>query len=551
MVVLTVLAGCGDAPPSGGPGGSAAFADCPRDPNGCNSGPTRSGGTLTYAIEKAIGGWNVGDADASSFETTQVLAGLLPSAFVAYPDLTVRLNEDLLVSAEQTAADPQVVVYKIKPTAVWDDGTPISADDFQYAWRTQNGRDCQDCAAASTAGYDRIASVTAGDGGRTATVTFASPYPEWRSLFGQLYPANVAAAHGSLAESWSWFNTTTPEFSGGPYKIAKYEEDVAVTEVPNPRWYGAVRPSLDKLVFRIITDQAAEASALRGGEVQVIYPLANADLVATVKAAGSVQYVVGKGLSWEHLDLNLRNPMLADKALRRALFTAIDRDALIDRTVGLVLPDTEPLNSHNFVPGQSGYRDVITPTGQGAGDVTSAKKVLSAAGYGDVGGTLTTPGGQPVSLRVTYAAGNDQRRQLGELLQTQLEMLGIQVKITPVEDFGAALTSGNYDMILFAWTGTPYPVASALQTWTSDSNFGGWHNAASDDLLKQAGRETDQVLAATALNDADQILAEDAYVLPLFRAPTLLAINDQVVNVRDNVTSTGPTYNIAHWGLRR
>jgi peptide/nickel transport system substrate-binding protein len=553
-VALMAAAGCGGGR-AGAPaavGGSASFAECVSHPNDCNGGPTTRGGTLTYAVEKPINGWNIAEADASSFESAQVLAGVLPSAFIAYPDLSVRVNSDLLVSATQTATSPQTVVYRIQPRATWDDGTPISGDDLAYAWQTQNGKTCPDCAAASTAGYDQITSLTQGDGGKMVTVTFQPAFADWKSLFANLYPAHLARAHGDLATSWKWFNTNPPSFSGGPYKISGYEPGVAVTEVPNPRWYGRIQPALNRLVFRIITDQAAEITALRNNEVQVIYPHPTADLVNSVKADPSVQYTVGKGLSWEHLDINVKNPMLADRALRRAIFTAIDLNAIIRKTVGQVLADTPPLGSHNFVPGQPGYRDVISATGQGTGDVAKARKLLTDAGYRSVGNALQTPAGAPVNLRVSYAVGNELRARAAELVQAQLGQLGITVRMVPVSDFGAALTGGDFDLILFAWTGTPFPVGNALQSWSSDGggNYGGWRNGASDELLRRAASETDPAKAAETLNQADQIMSDDAYVLPLFQKPTLLAVNGRFVNIRDNATSFGPTYNVQEWGLR-
>jgi peptide/nickel transport system substrate-binding protein len=550
---LMAAAGCGaNAATPAAVGGSAYFATCVAHPNDCNSGPTAPGGALTYAVEKPINGWNIADAEANSDVAAQVLAGVLPSAFIAYPDLSVRMNSDLLVSAEQTATNPQTVVYRIQPTATWDDGTPISGDDFMYAWLTQNGKACPGCQAASTAGYDQITSLTQGDGGKTVAVTFQPTFADWKSLFANLYPAHVARAHGDLAASWKWFNTNPPTFSGGPYKVSGYEPDTAVTEVPNPRWYGRVKPTLDRLVFRIVTDQSAELTALQNNEVQAIYPQPTADLVNSVKADQSVQYTLGKGLSWDHLDLNVKNPLLADRELRRAIFTAIDRNAIISKTVGQVLAGTPALGSHNFVPGQPGYRDVITPTGQGTGDVAKARKLLTDAGYRDVGKALQTPAGVPVTLRVSYKAGNDARARIAELIQAQLGQLGITVGIVPVTNFGPALTKGDFDLILFAWTGSPFPVSNALQSWTSNGggNFGGWHNDASDRLLQQAATETNAATVADVLNQADQIMADDAYVLPLFQNPTLLAVNGRLANIRGNATTLGPTYNVQEWGLR-
>jgi len=552
LVAISVLAGCGSETRVTV---SEAFSDCGTAPNECNGGATGSGGTLTYAVARPVTGWNLNDADANSLEASQVLAGVLPAAFVTYPDLSTRPNPDLLDGAEQVSANPQVIEYRIRDAAVWDDGTPITGNDFVYAWQTQNGVDCTECSAASTAGYDRIANIRSEQSGRTVKVTFATPFADWPSLFGALYPSHVALAKGgtALAASWKWFNETPPTFSGGPYRIAEQVPEQSVTLVPNARWYGRTRPTLDKMVFRVIDDPAAAITALRNDEVQAIYPQATADALRTVEGLADVDHVVTPGLGWEHLDVNLANPLLADAPLRRAIFTAIDRRAIIEKTVGGVDPDLVPLGSHNFVPTQSGYRDLVTPAGQGYGDLSTARKLLTDAGYTGVGTALANAAGTRVDLRVSYAAGNDQRRQIAELIQAQLGELGITTRVTPVEEFGRTITTGDFDLILFAWTGAPFPTANALQTWASDGggNYGGYKNPVVDDLLHKAAAETDPDRAAMLLNQADTLLTGDAYVLPLFQRPTLLAVNHRFVNVRDNPAGTGPLYNVAEWGLRR
>jgi peptide/nickel transport system substrate-binding protein len=552
---LLVLSACG----KGNTGSSTenntstSFADCATKPLDCNGGNTKQGGTITYTIEKTITGWNLNDTDSNTFDFQEVLDGVLPAGpFINTPDLKPTLNKDMMVSAEMTSTSPQTIVYKIKPEAVWNDGTPIGLDDFVYSWQTQNGTDCKDCAAASNAGYDQIDKVTGSDGGKTVTVTFKTAYADWQGLFGNLYPAAVAKQHGDLAASWKWFNETVPTYSGGPFVISDYQKDTSVTETPNPKWYGKTKSKLDKLVFRIITDQKQEVPALQNNEVQAIYPQPNADIVNQVKQISGVQYTLGKGLVWEHLDLNLKNTALADTKLRQAIFTAVDRKAIIDKTIGQFVPGAAPLNSHNFVPGQDGYKDMITSTGQGTGNVDKAKQILTGAGYTGVGTALKTPSGQDVTLRISYTQGNVLRQQTCELIQSELAGLGIKVNVTPIASLGKTLASGNYDIIIFAWVGTPFPFAGAQQLWgsTSESNYGHWVNTDSDKLLSDAASQTDKKKAIQDLNDADQIMSNDAYVLPLFQKPTFLAAYSNIANIRDDATQTGPPYNVQEWGLR-
>jgi peptide/nickel transport system substrate-binding protein len=552
---LLVLSACskGSPSPSSSENTSTSFADCGNRPLDCNGGNTKQGGTVTYTIEKTITGWNVNDTDSATFDFVEVLDGVLPQGpFINTPDLKATLNTDLMVSAEQTSTSPQTIVYKIRPEAVWNDGTPITAEDFVYSWQTQNAKDCADCAAASTSGYDQMQSVTGSDGGKTVTVVYKTPFTDWKLPFGPLYPAHIAKEHGDLAASWKWFNENVPTYSGGPFVIGDFQKDTSVTLTPNPKWYGKTKSKLDKLVFRIITDQKQEVPALQNNEVQAIYPQPNADIINQVKQIPGVQYTLGKGFNWEHLDLNLKNTALADAKLRQAIFTAVDRKAIIDKTVGQFVPGLTPLNSHNFVPGQQGYKDTVSSTGQGTGNLDKAEQILKDAQYTGVGTALKTPSGQDVALRISYTQGNVLRQQTCELIQNELGQLGIKVTVTPVASLGKTLASGNYDMIIFGWSGTPFPFAGAQQLWasTSDSNYGKWVNADSDTHLKNAASETDPQKAIDELNQADQLLSNDAYVLPLFQKPTFLAVYSNIANIRDNATATGPPYNVQEWGIR-
>jgi peptide/nickel transport system substrate-binding protein len=570
-VSVLALSACTSKPTNTTPG---SLADCGTDPVNCNKGATAQGGTVTYTIEKKISGWNLNDALSNTFDFAEVLDAVLPAGpFIVQPDFQVVNNPDFVSSVEVTSTNPETVVYKIKPEAVWDDGTPIDVQDFIYAWKTQNGKDCPPpetdadgnpvagstgCYQASTAGYDQVASVTGSDNGKTVTVVYSTPFADWKLPFGTLYPAHIAAQHGDintaagLASAWKWFNDNVPTYSGGPYKISDFVKDTSVTLVPNDKWYGAVKPSLDKLIFRIITDQTAEVPALQNGEVNAIYPQPNQDIVDSVKNLPNVSYTLGQGLTWEHFDLNGKNPMLKDAALRKAIFTAIDRQEIIDKTVGLFVPGLKPLNSHNFVPGQAGYKDTITPTGQGAGNVDAAKQILTQAGYQGVGTALKTPSGQDVKLRFRYTEGNTLREQSGELLQAQLAKLGIQLTLEPLTDLGGTLVSGDFDIIIFAWVGNPFPYAGGIQLWKSDSgsNYSHFADAQSDQLLQQAATNPDNNAGNDLLNQSDAILSAAAYVLPLFQKPTFLAADTNIANLRNNSTSVGPPYNVQEWGLR-
>jgi peptide/nickel transport system substrate-binding protein len=549
--------GGGENVQTAGTKGTGAFSDCATKPTTCNSGQTKPGGTVVYTLEKTIPGWNQVYTTSNVFEVAEVEDGIFPGVYLAGSDLKPFLNTDLMVSAEQTKTNPQTLVYKIKPNAVWSDGTPINFDDFQYLAYTSDGTHCPKCGAASSSGYNAIQSMTSSDNGKTVTVVMKTPFADWQSMFGALLPAHIAKQHGDdgsptgLNASFQWFDKNVPNYSGGPMMITGYQKDTSITEQPNPKWYGATKSSLDKLIFRIITDQTQEPTALQNKEVTAIYPQPNADLVEQTDNIQGINTYLGKGLVWEHFDFNEKNEFLSDKNLRLAIFTAINRQDVIARTIGQFVPGALPLGNHMYVPGQPGYEDNVTDTGQGSGDIAKAKDILTKAGYTGVGSSLKTKDGKTVTFRCTYSEGNTNRQTECEIVQNTCKQLGINVTLKTTTDL-SELGTGNFDMIVFAWVGTPFVVAGAQQIYElkGGADYGHNDDPAAEKLINEAATSTDPKTVQDKLNQADKLITADAYVLPLYQKPTFLAAYNDIVNIRDNATSSGPPVNVQDWGIK-
>jgi peptide/nickel transport system substrate-binding protein len=557
---VLALSACGT---SGGDGDkpdqtSVGFAECETRPNDCNKGPKKAGGSITVVAEKKIQNWNVADADGNTLDTSLIMNAILPQPFIAQPDNTYAWNRNLLAEEPKiTAEEPQTVVYKIKKEAVWNDGTPITYKDFQLHWKWANGTDCEKCTPADTTGYQSIEAIEGSDGDKTVTVKFKAGeiFPDYKQLF-LIFPSHLGAAKGDLNTSDGLFAAfeffkETPTWSGGAYKFDKYVKDVSVELVPNEKWWGdPIR--LDKITFRVIEDQAQQVPAMRNKEVQMLVSQPTPDMVTQVGTMAGVNYNLSAGPSWEQFTLNLKNAALADMELRKAMFTATNRQEIIDKTVGVFFKKAAPLGNYNIMPGAPAYKDVITPTGQGAGNIEAAKKILTDAGYKIEGGKLIGKNGQPVPpLRFRYTNGNQLRQQTAELWQSQMKQIGVDIKIEPTPSLGGTLSTGDFDVIIFAWIGNP-ALAGNRQLWhsTSDSNYGKWSNAEADALLDEAAKTLDDGKVRELLNKAAEIMAREAYVLPLFQKPIYLAVYNEYVNIRNNATNAGQTYNIEEWGLK-
>ena len=149
----------------------------------------------------------------------------------------------------------QVVTYTLSPEAVWSDGQPITSTDFRYTWdQIRNGTDIYD-----RSGYVEIESVD-DSVPNVAVVTFRRPYAKWRGLFGGQYgvlPSHLLQGqdrHAAMKDGYTW--------SGGPWKIEKWDKGVVVTLVPNDEYFGD-QPKLDKVVFRFFADAASELAGVQ------------------------------------------------------------------------------------------------------------------------------------------------------------------------------------------------------------------------------------------------------------------------------------------------
>lgn len=570
--------------------------------NTWNTAAVKDGGSITVAIEKQLGDWNPLDGTISADQIYTLDPIYSASAFIYQPDASVILNSDTMVSAEQSSSSPETITYKIKPNAVWSDGTPINADDFVYTWLTNSGVDPNMTNAGST-GYNQIQSVVGSDNGKTVTVTFATPFPDWKALFGPLLPAHIAAQHGyntaltmdqltkdvkaeavangvptstgdvlGLEKSFAWFSNNVPPVSSGPYVIQTAASDnSSVTEVPNPKWYGA-KAHLDQITYKVITDATQEPTALANGEVNVIYPQPETDLVTQIKGMGSkVKYQVAAGSEFEHFDFNMASPALGGKteadqeapdkvALRQAMLIATDRKGIIARTVGLFDSASKPLNSRFFNASQQGYQDNITKYQEGSGDLNAAEQVLKKAGFTGVGTALKYPDGTAVpAMTMRYTEGNQIRETECNLFKSDMAKLGITINVQTTSSLGKSLThvSGyDYDIIVFAWVTTPFPNSGNYSVFVSaktqggmNQNYAGYANSQVDTLYQKASSDFNTTEVNSTLNQIDNILSQDAVTLPLYTKDEMVAMDSDLANIRINSTSQLFTYNTQQWGF--
>ena len=538
-------------------------------PTTSSSTSVKSGGSLTYALDEDVAGFNVLQADDNEFVLSEIMEQVWPQVYIIQPNNTLKLNTNVVTSATVTKTNPQTVVYQINPKATWSDGVPISASDFIYNWEAQSGNPKYTDVGGKaflpvgTTGYSSIKSVTGSNNGKTVTVVFSTPFGDWQSLFGASYgmiPAHIAEKVGFN----NGFQTFGPavQVSGGPYEIQSYTQGEDLVEVRNPHYWGTPG-NLDKIVFRFITDDSQIPPAMQNGEVNLASPEeASLAFNDAVKAISNTTTTVIPGLEYQHIDFNQANPYLALANVRHAIAYGTNRPQMVQRIVGPLTSAIGPLQNRIFMPIQPQYQN--TSGGYGNFDPSMAESLLKSSNM-----TMGSDGyfhpnfgpekGQDFTLSISTTSGVPVRSEIEQLFQADMKAIGLKITIQNYNAntlFGTVGPKSEFQIIQFAWVQSPFASGSqsAYCSYTNTAQCGeNWNHYANpqvDKLLNEAIATINPTQAASLYNQADAIMWKDMVTLPLFEAPVLTSWSNSYGNIIPNPSEQGVPWNAQEWGTK-
>ena len=554
LALVLLAAACGnddDSPPpdASGPTAAPATDEEPaavptqaEDPSPEEEQPT----SVVVGLEQEITNFNNLTAGDNLLAGRQITRAIYPTCTRTRPDFSFEpyFCETLPTIIQE---DPLVVEYRLRADAMWSDGTPVSSDDMVFYF--ENCNDPQDDCAA-TQGFDSATLEVVDDKAVRLSWPEGQPFVEYILLFSGPFPP----AH--LGRDWSDGFRTDPGVGAGPYVVDEYNPGSDLTLVANPTWFGE-GPHIDEVTFRFISDVGNLPLALENGEVDVIYPQPQVDLVQQINGISGVESSITFGPTWEHITFNTATVPLE---ARQAIALALDRELIVTALMRPFSESAQPLGNRIYMNGQAQYQD-NTPAEFQQRDVAAARSVLEAAGW-ELDGDVYAKDGRQLSLRIRTTGGNDRREQFQQLVQNQLAEAGIRITIDNLpggEIFGPVFGStndppgppGDFDLVIFAWVGGPLPATSALQVFGtgSDSNPGAYVDDQVNELLVEATFTLDADRQADLLNQADALMWETLPNTPVYQLPFFLAWNDNLQNIQDNPTLESFTWNLEEWAL--
>ena len=530
LAALTALAACG----SSKPGSDSPVALTASDINPQDRSALQKGGELRIPISSMIPNYNPLHLDGNVGDNGSILqyfTGVQNWIYAEDASFTVRTEFCLDYNAEEKDGKT-VVTMHLNPKAKWNSGEPIQVADYQGVWKACNGDDPTFTEmVASTDGWNSIESIEQGADQFEMITTFKSTFPDWSNvLSGFIVPATLTKD----AEAFkSWTDGSVTDHWTGPFIVTAADSTSQfLTLERNPNWWGE-EALLDKVTLKAIdTNQLGTAFANK--EIDVANSIIDASTYQQCQKRADAVIRQAYGTQWRHYTMNGSSGILADQKLRQALVKGIDRLTVAQADLqGLPVPANQLLlGNHLFMPQQKGYQD---NSGDWGYDPEAAKKLLEDAGWKEGSDGIREKNGQRLTFVYTYPANTPTTENEGNLLQSQLKDVGIEMTMQSVESdkyFPDYVNVKNYGITAFTWQKTQYPMANIKQIYgtDSDSNFTGQSIPEIDDYIVKVATTDDEQERFRMTNEVDKLVWQHVMNIPIYERRELTAVPKNLAN---------------------
>ena len=488
----------------------------------------KQGGVFRFVQVDICPNFNTSAIEGNLLNCSQVMGTMLPSFIYFDKNAVLQIDKNYALDIKASrVGGKQTVTYLLNPKAKWSDGKTIGLADFVSMWNVQK-KAGQGFNITSSAGYEKIESVKKGKTANEIVVTFSETYPDWQPLFSALKPASLTASPDAFNTSWK----AAPLVTAGPFKFKALDKVTRTIIVErDPKWWGD-KPVLDTIIFKALP-QAAQIDALLNGEIDYMDVGNDTNALKRARENSKISVRVAKAPTHEHFTFGPVTPVTQDVAVRQAIMLSIDRQQIATAIQGIVDPKVKPNNNHVFLDGTSCNQD---NTGNlGKRDLTAAAKLLDGAGWAKGSDGIRAKGGTRLSVKLIYPSGNDNRRDTVLLATAMAKEAGIELVPTliPSADyFGKYVLVSNFEMAIFAWVGTNFPIASSPNLYKNGGaqNFGRISSAEIDTLFAKANNILDLKKRCELANEADKKVYQLVHSITLFQRNNVVGVPKNVAN---------------------
>ena len=442
--------------------------------------------------------------DVASARVTQlVFNGLLRK------DRRSQIVPDLALRWEHP--EPTIYVFHLRQDVQFHNGQPFTSADVAYTFRSILD---STLGSPKLGSYQVIQEIETPD---PQTVVFHLKEPFAPFLAQMVAPIVPHQAGKEIA------HFREHPIGTGPFQFEDFRSDERV-ELSAYAEYHEGRPKLDRVVYRIIPDGTVRRLELERGGLDLVVNALLPESLERLATRPHLKIERAPGTNFTYLGFNLQDPILSRPKVRLAFAHAIDRAAIIQHVLkGLARPARSLLAETHWAH---------------AGDVATypydpdrARQLLDEAGLQDPDG----PGPEPRFRLVFKTSQNEVRRQVAEVIQAQLQQLGVEVQIRSFEwgTFFSDIRSGNFQIFALTWVGVLDPdiyhyIFHSSSVPPSGANRGRYLNPEMDRLLEEGRRLLDLQARKGIYDQVQQILAQDLPYLSLWHSTHVAVMRKEV-----------------------
>ena len=449
----------------------------------------------------------------------------------------------------EVSEDGLTWTFHLRDNAMWSNGEPVTANDFDFAWTrlftAKTGALYAGTWATYIAGAEELLAAEAEDAVKAAqenlgvkaadehtlVVTLTNPCAYFPNLvsFSSFLPVNEKFYMEAGAEEGYALDMDKMLFNG-PYVMSEWQHEDHITLAKNDQyWDKENKAKIPTIKMVMINDSGAALNAFQAGEVDTIG--LNGEHAEMLRAEGANvgQYADGSPM---YLQYNTKTPLLSSAKVRRALTMAIDADSFnknVAKNGNLVADGMVPpvVNGGKYNEARGSL--FTRPTD---GDYTEIK-ALFEEGCKEVNVDPST-----VTLRYVTDDG-DAAYKSAAFIQNELkEKLGVEITIDPMpfKSRIEAQAKMDFDICPAIW-GPDYDDAMTyldLFASTSGNNHTGWANEEYDALIDAAYKEGDPAKHQELMIQAETLLMEEMPIGPIYFRVRDYVTSDKVTGIVRN-----------------
>ena len=468
--------------------------------------PTKTGGgtfvlygSNPYTLDPAVSY----EANSSSF-IVQIFNGL------------VRLDDNLepagdIAASWDVSGDGMTYTFHLRNDVVFQDGKKLTAADVKYSWE----RACNPATGSPVAGtyLGDIAGakeMLAGQANNISGLKITDDYtlqvtidaPKSYFLSKLTYPTAMIVDKNNVSRGGEWWREPN---GTGPFKLKEWQDNDHLILERNNKYYGE-KSGVENVEFTMLS--GLPMSMYEMGQIDVVdIGAAYIDRVTDPAGEFYQELRVSPQLSFSYIGFNTNTPPFDDINVRRAFTLAIDKDKIIDLVLRNLLERADGV----LPPGMPGYNANLNGMKY---DAAAARAALKASRYGDASKL-------PKITFTTSGYGGVIPSTLDAIITQWRENLGVEVTVRQLDPsyYFYNLKAEKTEMFDMGWIADyPHPqdFLDVLFHTGAENNFAEYSNPAVDAVLDAAGVEPDMDKSLQMYQQAEQMLMDDAAIIPLW-----------------------------------